>query len=115
MSGIPCNVLYLSKAAIRPGTAAEFGEIEKDETCKRRHSSRWSFLPTHCGNLRTLVAFKSRDSDNHRLKSFINEPSNIVPSLLKLHGAIVCETWQYNAKLLYNRLNLDFDDCGIFL
>ena len=65
---------YVSKAAIKPGAAAEAGEIEKDEKHDRVVTQAgWSFLPAHCKNFRTLVSLNSRDAEDHSLKSFINE------------------------------------------
>ena len=79
---------YVSKAAIKPGAAAEAGEIEKDE----KHERAVTQAGGHCRNFRTLVSLKSRDAEDHSLKSFINEPHTFLSGILKLDGTVVRET-----------------------
>ena len=106
---------YVSKAAIKPGAAAEAGEIEKDEKHERAVTQAGGhFYPLIVetlghwspSSLETLKTIASKASSMNHIP-FSQAYSNLMEQLS-------VRLWQYNAKLLYSRLNLDFDDLWDF-
>ena len=102
---------YVSKAAIKPGVAAEAGEIEKDEKHNKVVTQAGGhFYPLIVENLghwspsslETLKIIASKASSMNSIP-FSQTYSNLMEQLS-------VRLWHYNAKLLYSRLNLDFDD-----
>ena len=106
---------YVSKAAIKPGAAAEAGEIEKDEKHDRVVTQAgghfYSLIVETLGHwspssLETLNTIASKASSMNSIP-FSQTYSNLMEQLS-------VRLWQYNDKLLYSRLNLDSDDLWDF-
>ena len=60
---------YVSKASIKPGAAAEAGEVEKDEKHERAVTQAGGNF-YRLRNFRTLVSLKSRYAEDHHLKLY---------------------------------------------
>ena len=106
---------YVSKAAIKAGAVAEAGEIEKDEKYDKVVTQAGGhFYPLIVetlghwspSSLETLKIIASKASSMNSIP-FSQTYSNLMEQLS-------VRLWQYNAKLLYSRLNLDFDDLWDF-
>ena len=106
---------YFSKAAIKPGAAAEAAEIEKDEKHDKVITQEGGhFYPLIVetfghwspSSLETLKTIASKASSMNSIP-FSQAYSNLMEQLS-------VRLWQHNAKLLYSRLNLDFDELWDF-
>ena len=106
---------YVSKAAIKPGAAAEAGEREKD----KKHDNVFTQAEGHFYPLivETLGHWSPPSLETLKIIASKASSMNSIPfsqTYSNLMGQLSVRLWQYNAKLLYSRLNLDFDDLWDF-
>ena len=99
---------YVVHSAHCAGAAAVAGEIEKDDRLYgQRGSSRWSLLPSGCLSRTVLgppIACKILKLLQDDL--LFGAVSLLAELFVNLHGRLSLGLWQYNARMVLDRLSL---------
>ena len=99
----------------KPGAAAEAGEIEKDEKHDRVVTQAGGhFYPL---TVETLGHWSLSSLETLKTIALRASSMNSIPfsqTYSNLREQLSMRLWQYNAKVLYSRLNLDLDDLWDF-